>query len=83
MADQAAVVSGSDDHPAVPATAAEPPPLEFDSNEANDADSAYAGSARGSATSTLASSIMKYREENGRTYHSYGSTEHWVPSYAQ
>ncbi|KAH8599213.1 S-adenosyl-L-methionine-dependent methyltransferase [Bisporella sp. PMI_857] len=30
-------------------------------------------------TASLNSSIMKFREENGRRYHSFGSTEHWGP----
>ncbi|CZR66314.1 related to TAM domain methyltransferase [Phialocephala subalpina] len=33
-----------------------------------------------SETATLSSDILRYREENGRTYHSYGSTEHWGPN---
>ncbi|PMD29395.1 S-adenosyl-L-methionine-dependent methyltransferase [Hyaloscypha variabilis F] len=48
--------------------------------DGSDADSAYAGSILQSETSSLDSSILKYREENGRTYHSYGSTEHWGPN---
>jgi hypothetical protein len=48
--------------------------------ENDDADSTYAGSLAGSETTSLKSSIAKYREENGRTYHSYGSTEHWGPN---
>ncbi len=43
-----------------------------ESQEGGDADSAYAGSVLQSETSTLDSSILKYREENGRTYHVYG-----------
>ncbi|EME81232.1 uncharacterized protein MYCFIDRAFT_65808 [Pseudocercospora fijiensis CIRAD86] len=31
-------------------------------------------------TTSLLSSIARYREEGGRTYHSYGSTEHWGPN---
>ena len=43
-------------------------------------DSLYAGSISGSETTSLKSSIARYREELGRTYHSYGSTEHWGPN---
>lgn len=45
-----------------------------------DADSTYSGSIAGSETTSLKSSIAKYREENGRTYHAFGSTEHWGPN---
>ena len=40
----------------------------------DDVDSIYTESVR-TETTSLKSSIAKYREENGRTYHSYGSTE--------
>ncbi|KAK5170131.1 uncharacterized protein LTR77_004715 [Saxophila tyrrhenica] len=43
-------------------------------------DSTYAPSVGGTETTSLKSAITKYREENGRTYHSYGSTEHWGPN---
>ncbi len=46
----------------------------------DEVDSTYAPSVGGSETTSLKSSIAKYREENGRTYHSYGSTEHWGPN---
>jgi hypothetical protein len=50
--------------------------LEFDtdvaSQENEETDSAFGGSIRGSETSTLDSDILRYRVENGRTYHSYG-----------
>lgn len=51
--------------------------LQYDTAEetqtGDDADSAYGGSTRPSETSSLDSSIFKYREENGRTYHAYGT----------
>lgn len=47
---------------------------------AEEIDSAYAGSIAGTETTSLKSSITKYREEGGRTYHAYGSTEHWGPN---
>ena len=46
----------------------------------DDDDSVYGGSTAGSDTTSLKSSITRYREENGRSYHSYGSTEHWGPN---
>ncbi|CAK4004182.1 S-adenosyl-L-methionine-dependent methyltransferase [Lecanosticta acicola] len=51
----------------------------FNENE-DDADSAYGGSSAGTDTTSLLSSIARYREENGRTYHSYGTFEHWGPN---
>ncbi|PMD32527.1 methyltransferase family protein [Hyaloscypha variabilis F] len=39
--------------------------------ENEETDSAFGGSIRGSETSTLDSDILRYRVENGRTYHSY------------
>ncbi|KAI5364222.1 Putative S-adenosyl-L-methionine-dependent methyltransferase [Septoria linicola] len=67
----------------VPAEVAEVPAQSFlgsfDPDE-NDADSGYAASITGTDTTSLLSSIARYREENGRTYHSYGSTEHWGPN---
>ena len=51
----------------------------FDAEE-DDADSAYGGSVAGTDTTSLLSSIARYREENGRTYHSYGTVEHWGPN---
>ncbi|CZS88230.1 uncharacterized protein RCO7_01189 [Rhynchosporium graminicola] len=47
----------------------------------DDGDSAF-GSAKSDATDTpsMTSSILKYREEYGRTYHAFGSTDHWGPN---
>jgi len=42
-----------------------------------DADSAYGAYSDITDTVSLNSQILRFREENGRTYHSYGSTEHW------
>lgn len=46
----------------------------------DDDDSVYGGSSASSDTTSLMSSITRYLKENGRTYHSYGSTEHWGPN---
>ncbi|KAF8851800.1 S-adenosyl-L-methionine-dependent methyltransferase [Acephala macrosclerotiorum] len=46
----------------------------------HDDNSAYGEADYVSETATLSSDILRYREENGRTYHSYGSTEHWGPN---
>ena len=54
-------------------------PLNEDAPDEVD-DSLYAGSIAGSETTSLKSSIARYREELGRTFHSYGSTEHWGPN---
>lgn len=74
----------AEDVPAtVPAEVADVPAQSFlgtfDPNE-DDADSGYAASITGTDTTSLLSFIARYREENGRTYHSYGSTEHWGPN---
>ena len=43
------------------------PALEVDDNT----DSSYGEDDAVSSTASIASSILKYREENGRTYHAY------------
>ena len=48
-------------------------------DEVDDGDSAY-GSVAGTETTSLASAVTRYKEEGGRTYHAYGSTEHWGPN---
>jgi len=45
---------------------------ELDDDDFFDADSAYGAGSQMTDTATLNSSIMKFREENGRKYHSYG-----------
>lgn len=40
-----------------------------------DADSAYGALSYATDTASLNSSIMKFRQENGRTYHSYGMSD--------
>jgi hypothetical protein len=37
----------------------------------NDNDSAFEGSIEGSSTTSIGSSILDYRKENGRRYHAY------------
>ena len=64
--------SSSDEEPA--------PTLLGPLGDADERDSLYATSIAGSETTSLKSSIAKYREENGRTYHSYGTSEHWGPN---
>lgn len=49
----------------------------------DDANSLYASSVAGTETTSLKSAVSKYKQENGRSYHSYGSTEHWGPNDAQ
>ncbi|PQE05792.1 hypothetical protein CJF31_00004540 [Rutstroemia sp. NJR-2017a BVV2] len=65
-----------------PATSApQPVTLEADDEEAllDDSDSAL-GSENGSSTTSLASSITKYRLENGRTYHAYKDGKYVFPN---
>jgi hypothetical protein len=71
----------ADDQVPAPATATDVlpsliPPL----GTQDDNDSVYGASVAGIKTQSLLSSITAYRKENGRTYHSYGSTEHWGPN---
>jgi hypothetical protein len=48
-------------------------PMIYDvGHDIDDNDSAYGESSNQSETATLSSSILKYRIEAGRTYHSYG-----------
>lgn len=71
------------EQPAAPAAESETAPQlvgPVDEDAPDQVDSTYAPSVGGSETTSLKSSINKYREENGRTYHSYGSTEHWGPN---
>ncbi|KAK4452012.1 Phosphoethanolamine N-methyltransferase [Podospora aff. communis PSN243] len=48
--------------------------------EAEDDDSLYGGSISGSDTTSLASSVLKYRQENGRTYHAYKAGQYFLPN---
>ncbi|KXH27638.1 methyltransferase domain-containing protein [Colletotrichum salicis] len=62
---------------------AEAGPLEADNGEENDtnddSDSAMGVSVLGSSSS-MTSSIMRYREENGRTYHAYREGRYVLPN---
>ncbi|RDW68160.1 hypothetical protein BP6252_09556 [Coleophoma cylindrospora] len=51
--------------------------LEAEEEDYNDSDSGF-GSVTGSSTASLASSILKHREENGRTYHAYKEERNYV-----
>ncbi|APA11946.1 hypothetical protein SS1G_05495 [Sclerotinia sclerotiorum 1980 UF-70] len=64
-----------------PAPAPVPVTLEADDAEAllDDGDSAL-GSEQGSSTTSLASSITRYRIENGRTYHAYKDGKYAYPN---
>jgi hypothetical protein len=55
-------------------------PTPDENDESWDADSAYNDSFYESESSSLAEEVMRYREENGRTYHNFGSTEYWGPN---
>jgi hypothetical protein len=60
-----------------------PPQIEADDQrqpeEAGD-DSAFEEESQYTDTESLRSSIYNFRKEHGRTYHVYGSTEHWGPN---
>src|SRR2546421_2047833 len=55
------------------------PPIIIDS-EYNDNDSALGASVNGSYSTSLASSILDYRYENGRRYHAYRDGEYLLPN---
>lgn len=63
-----------------PATDLAPQLVPALNEDGEEIDSAYAESIAGTETTSLKSSITKYRQEDGRTYHAYGSTEHWGPN---
>ncbi|KAI5845283.1 S-adenosyl-L-methionine-dependent methyltransferase [Morchella snyderi] len=52
---------------------------ESSGSEDNDYDSLY-GSGIGTDTTSLSSSITKYRYENGRRYHAYSDGKYWAPN---
>lgn len=54
-------------------------PIEAENNDYADADSAL-GSEQGSSTASISSSILNYRTENGRTYHSYKEGKYLAPN---
>jgi hypothetical protein len=59
------------------------PPLEPHEEaypEQGDADSTFEEESQYTDTESLRSSIFTFRQEHGRTYHAYGSTEHWGPN---
>ena len=53
-----------------------------DENDLNDTDSSLGDDAT-SSTASISSSILKYREENGRTYHAYKDGIYVIPNDAQ
>ncbi|KAF9872378.1 methyltransferase domain-containing protein [Colletotrichum karsti] len=62
--------------------AANTAPMEVDTaedNDGDDGDSAMGASVLGSSTS-MTSSIMRYREENGRTYHAFREGRYVLPN---
>ncbi|KAI5465270.1 S-adenosyl-L-methionine-dependent methyltransferase [Mariannaea sp. PMI_226] len=56
------------------------PSLEPDTADLSDADSTIDNASVGSGTTSLASSIAKYRFENGRTYHAYKDGSYLLPN---
>lgn len=52
---------------------------EEEGNDASDADSAL-GSVAGSSLTSLRSSVLRYQEENGRTYHAMSSGKYGFPN---
>ncbi|KAH7169999.1 S-adenosyl-L-methionine-dependent methyltransferase [Dactylonectria macrodidyma] len=54
--------------------------IEADNEEENDADSSLGDDDAASSTASLASSVLRYREENGRTYHAYKDGAYVMPN---
>ena len=52
--------------------------LEADADGGNDDDSAFGDDNAGSSTTSIGSSILRYRQENGRTYHAYKDGQYLV-----
>ncbi len=76
-------MSHSTEHFATPVAevdAAAPDDGLVDETAPDEVDSAYGPSVQGSETTSLDPFTKEYRKEYGRTYHSYGSTEHWGPN---
>ncbi|KAG4440779.1 hypothetical protein IFR05_003766 [Cadophora sp. M221] len=59
---------------------AAPPNLEAEADDFNDGDSALGGDSSGSSTTSIETSIMRHRHENGRTYHSYKDGKYLLPN---
>jgi len=67
--------------PPEPAAQASAPPAEAPASPSYDGDSAFEPSISDMTdTTSIGSSIQKYRKEFGRTYHSYGLNEYWGPN---
>ncbi|KAF4970772.1 hypothetical protein FZEAL_9975 [Fusarium zealandicum] len=58
---------------------ADPVRLEVDEIDANDTDS-FLDPDEASSTSSITSSILQYRQENGRTYHAYKDGQYVIPN---
>lgn len=57
-----------------------PPNLEAEADNFADGDSALGGDSFKSSTTSIETSIMKHRHENGRIYHSYKDGKYLVPN---
>lgn len=62
------------------ASAAETPPPELEVEADDDHDSAAGDLELHSSTASIGSSVMKFREENGRTYHAYQDGKYMLPN---
>lgn len=64
-----------------PTSTADPVALEVDEAETDTASNTDSfASTEGSSTSSITSSILKYRQENGRTYHAYKDGQYVIPN---
>jgi hypothetical protein len=62
---------------------ASPAPIELNNEgrpEQGDTDSSFDEESQYTDTESVRSSIFSFRKEHGRTYHAFGSTEHWGPN---
>ncbi|ODM22451.1 hypothetical protein SI65_00039 [Aspergillus cristatus] len=56
------------------------PEVTDDEHDDNASDSGLDSDSVYSDSTSLSSSVTRYREENGRRYHAYGTMEHWGPN---
>lgn len=74
-------MSAENTSPAPPvATTEENAHVEAEADDYDDGDSAFGPNSVASSTTSIGSSILKYRTENGRTYHSYKDGKYILPN---
>lgn len=71
-----APTQASPDNTDAPEAVGGPLEVDGDDNSFRDDDSTYGEGSVASSVTSISSSVMKYREENGRTYHAYKVFSH-------